>query len=99
MSLTRANALQLLGLDKDAGPECIRARYKELVKLAPPDRAPDRFAQIHTAYKQLTDPRVMAEAIVSKPEAYHDFEQLRQDLLREKRVPVGAKAWMEFLRP
>lgn len=49
---------EVLGLDPSAGEEQIRARYLELVRQFPPDRAPERFAEIRAAVDQLKDPRM-----------------------------------------
>lgn len=46
----------VLGVSADAGEAEIRARYLQLVREFPPDRAPERFAEIRAAYDQLRDP-------------------------------------------
>lgn len=45
-----------LGLPPDAGDEEIRSRYLELVRAHPPERSPQRFAEIRAAYDALRDP-------------------------------------------
>ena len=47
---------EILGLTKDAGAEAIRQRYLQLVRQNPPERCPERFAEIHAAYEQLKNP-------------------------------------------
>ena len=46
----------VLGLPRDAGEADVRKRYLELVRRHPPDRAPERFAEIRAAYEALRDP-------------------------------------------
>lgn len=48
--------LVTLGLSPDSGDEAIRSRYLELVRAYPPERAPQRFAEIRAAYEALRDP-------------------------------------------
>lgn len=45
----------VFGLDASADEDAIRQRYLQLVRENPPERAPDRFAEIHAAYEQLRD--------------------------------------------
>lgn len=55
-SLAIMDPLARLGLEAGATPEQIRARYLELVKQHPPERDPDRFAEINAAYKMAENP-------------------------------------------
>ena len=45
----------VLDLEPDAGDEAIRARYLELVRKYPPERAPDRFRAVREAYELVRD--------------------------------------------
>ena len=47
----------VLNLSATASAQEVRARYLELAQQFPPDSAPDRFAEIRTAYDELSDPR------------------------------------------
>jgi curved DNA-binding protein CbpA len=47
---------ELLGLGREASEAEIRARYLALVREFPPDRAPERFAEIRAAFEKLRDP-------------------------------------------
>ena len=44
----------ILGLDSNADGPAIRQRYLALVRQFTPDQAPERFAEIHSAYEQLS---------------------------------------------
>lgn len=55
-----ASTYAVLGLDLDATAEQVRAAYLALVQKFPPDREPQRFAQIHQAYEWLSDPLAYA---------------------------------------
>jgi DnaJ-class molecular chaperone len=50
------NAFDILGLPANADDAQIRQRYLELVREFPPDRAPERFAEIREAFDALKDP-------------------------------------------
>jgi curved DNA-binding protein CbpA len=47
----------VLGVADDAGDGEIRRRYLALVRDFPPDRAPERFQELRTAYEALSDER------------------------------------------
>ena len=46
----------ILGISPDADEAALRRRYLELVRQNPPEKCPDRFAEIREAYEQLKDP-------------------------------------------
>lgn len=51
-----SDPFEILGLTPQASEDEIRARYLELVREYPPDRAPERFASVRSAYDELRDP-------------------------------------------
>lgn len=51
-----ADPYAILDLSPQASEAEIRARYLRLVREFPPDRAPERFAEIRAAYDELRDP-------------------------------------------
>ena len=51
-----SDAWSVLNLNPSASDEAIRRRYLELVREFPPERAPQRFAEIRKAYDELRDP-------------------------------------------
>lgn len=84
---------ETLGLGPEAGETEIRRRYLELVREFPPDRAPERFAEVHAAYEALRDPARRLETQLFTWETKHDsLEALAADLrgrLRRVRLPVA----------
>jgi curved DNA-binding protein CbpA len=46
---------QILELPPDSDDEAIRRRYLELVRRFPPERHPEKFAAIRSAYESLRD--------------------------------------------
>jgi len=52
------SAHETLGVSSNADEAEIRGRYLQLVREFPPDRAPERFAEIRAAYDELRDPSV-----------------------------------------
>jgi len=53
---------ETLGLPRGCDEADVRRRYLELVRQYPPDRAPERFTEIHQAYEKLRDPVVRVES-------------------------------------
>lgn len=85
-----AEPSEILGLDPNANEEQIRKRYLELVRQFPPDREPNRFAEIHAAYNELRDPiKRMRKRItgIALPET---IDQIAADFhrrqLKDKRI-------------
>jgi curved DNA-binding protein CbpA len=83
---------ETLGLGPDADEAEVRRRYLELVREFPPDRAPERFTEIHAAYEALRDPARRLHTQLFHPETRSDsLEGLATDLrvrLRRARLPV-----------
>jgi curved DNA-binding protein CbpA len=83
---------RVLELTPDAGENEIRRRYLELVRLFPPDQAPERFAEIHAAYAALRDPATrLSEQLFGLEPKGSSFESIAADLyarLRDLRLPV-----------
>jgi curved DNA-binding protein CbpA len=55
------NAYEVLGVSPTADEAEIRNRYLQLVREFPPDRAPERFAEIRAAFDELRNPLVQLE--------------------------------------
>jgi len=82
-----------LGLSPSAGETEIRRRYLELVRQFPPDRAPERFAEIRAAYDALRDPVRRLEARIFEPQSPTDsLEMIGEELrgrLKAARFPIS----------
>jgi curved DNA-binding protein CbpA len=50
-----ADPYEVLGIPPDADDEAIRRRYLQLVREFPPERHPEKFAEIRRAYDDLKD--------------------------------------------
>lgn len=68
MSSTESNPHFVLGLSSDATEAELRARYLELVKAFPPERAPDKFREIRAAYEAASDPLTLAMTLIEPPD-------------------------------
>ena len=82
---------EVLGLDRTADETEIRRRYLELVREFPPDRAPERFAEIRAAYDEARDPTRLLESRIFTMDARDSFDAFRKDLrdrLRSAPVPL-----------
>lgn len=55
------SASEILGVAPSADAAEIRSRYLELVREFPPDRAPERFAEIRAAFDELRNPIVQMQ--------------------------------------
>jgi curved DNA-binding protein CbpA len=85
---------EVLGLPRHADEEATRRRYLELVRQFPPDRAPERFAEVRAAYDQVRDPARRLEAQIFGTSTADTIEAIAADLrarLRERldRVPAN----------
>ncbi|HEV3005148.1 MAG TPA: J domain-containing protein [Pirellulales bacterium] len=82
-----------LGLAHDADDATIRARYLQLVREFPPDRAPERFAAVRAAYDELRDPVSRLEKQIFYLSSGDSLAALTSDLrqcLRTARLPLDA---------
>jgi len=59
--------LKTLGLPAGATESEIRSRYLKLVKQFPPEQSPERFREVHAAYKAAKDPLVIARQLLEPP--------------------------------
>jgi len=82
-----------LGLPPSADETEIRQRYLELVRQFPPDRAPEKFAEIRAAYDALRDPIKRLEARIFEPQSRTDsLEAIGEELrgrLKAARFPIS----------
>ena len=85
-----------LGLSPSADDVEIRKRYLELVRQFPPDRAPERFAEIRAAYDALQDPAGRLEARLFDTNSRTDSLKLIGEELRRRlktaRFPLSVLA-------
>jgi len=82
---------ETLGLSRQAGDEEIRARYLELVREFPPDRAAERFAAVRAAYEQLRDPAVRMRSLLFEAGGEESIPAMVADIrrrLRAARLPT-----------
>lgn len=84
---------QTLGLDPRATPEAIRRAYYRMVRLHPPEKDPERFKLIRSAYETLNDPKARQE--------YDALEQHGEEigqLTMEAEELMGEGEWQEAAR-
>lgn len=60
-------AREVLGVESDADARAIRRAYRKKVAAHPPDRDPEAFRKIRSAYERLTDPVASKVALLYKP--------------------------------
>ena len=85
------NPYEVLGVGPEATPDEIRQRYLALVREFPPEREPQRFAQIRAAYDQLRDPVASLERRLFNMTAIDTFDTLlaaERQRQRARRLPT-----------
>jgi preprotein translocase subunit Sec63 len=86
------NAYETLGLPSTASEAEIRSRYLQLVREFPPDRAPERFAEIRAAFDDLRNPVAQLEKRLFSLATRDSLEALQGDIvarLRTVQLPVA----------
>ena len=82
---------EILGVSHGSTEADIRRRYLELVRQHPPDRAAERFTEIHQAYEKLRDPVVRLESKLFDLESSETMADIVADVrcrLRRSRIPT-----------
>lgn len=95
------NPYDVLGIGRDADDAAVRTAYLELVKMHPPERHPEKFAEIHAAYEKLKDEerRLSYYLFDQEPPVASPFEALLEHFGRdEKRKPLTFEEMKEHLR-
>ena len=82
---------QVLGVDASADSQQIRARYLALVREHPPERNPEKFAEIRAAYDSLRDPVVRLQNRLFDLRTADTFDTLlasERQKLQRRRIPT-----------
>jgi curved DNA-binding protein CbpA len=74
-----ADPYQVLGIEPSADSEAIRKQYLALVREFPPERAPERFAEIRAAYETLRNPVTSLEVRLFDLRFTETFDKLIAD--------------------
>jgi len=85
------NPYEVLGVGPEASADEIRQRYLTLVRQFPPEREPQRFAQVRAAYDQLRDPIVSLERRLFNLTATDTFDTVQateRQRQRGRRLPT-----------
>jgi curved DNA-binding protein CbpA len=83
----------VLGVSPEADDAAIRRRYLELVRQFPPERAPDRFAEIRAAFDEVRDPLRRIERRLLSWQTQDTLGALAGDVrarLRQSRLSLDA---------
>ena len=88
---------EVLGVNRDAGEEEIRAAYVRKVKEHPPDRSPEEFERIRDAYDSLRDPRRRMRDTLLSADPFAPFVSVIDLKTRQRRF-AGPRPWMEVLK-
>jgi len=82
---------RVLGVDSNADSQQIRVRYLALVREYPPEREPEKFAEIRAAYENLRDPVVGMEKRLFDLSTADTFDALiasERQSLRQRPIPT-----------
>ncbi|MBY0457986.1 MAG: DnaJ domain-containing protein [Gemmataceae bacterium] len=74
------SAHETLGVSSTATAAEIRTRYLQLVREFPPDRAPERFAEIRAAFDELRDPGPQLERRLFSLSTNDSLDALQNEL-------------------
>ena len=86
----------ILGLELNATDEEIRKRYLELIKQYTPEKDPDRFQEITSAYEQIKTPRARIREKLFGALSVSDAEETLLSFGRA-RTPVRRRAGLKQL--
>ena len=90
----------VLGVSRGADDVTIRTRYLELVRQFPPERAPERFAEIREAYDRLRDPIVSLESRLFEVSAPFTFESIVAEARPDvRRTRLSSSLLLSLARP
>lgn len=84
---------ETLGVPSTATAAEVRSRYLQLVREFPPDRAPERFAEIRAAFDELRDPGPQLERRVLALHTNDSLDELQDELrarLNPAKLPMAA---------
>lgn len=93
---------QVLDLPPSADEALVRRRYLELVRSFPPERSPERFAEIRAAYEQLRDPVRRLEQQLFEIRPGETLEDIIADVrakLRTRRIPTDTLLSLAEINP
>lgn len=68
---------QILELEPGVSAGELRTKYLALVREFPPEKAPERFAEIHAAYERITGPMEFLENELLTPVSGETFDAVR----------------------
>ncbi|MBC8871377.1 MAG: J domain-containing protein [Planctomycetes bacterium] len=80
-----------LGLSADVDEATVRRRYLELVRENPPEKCPERFAEVREAYEQLRDPVTLLRKEIFRIRGRESLDDIIADLrsrVRAVRIPT-----------
>ena len=74
------NPYEILGVSPGSSEEAIRSAYLQKVREFPPDRAPEKFAEVRAAFDELRDPSRLREKRLQSLETTDSFAALAADI-------------------
>ena len=95
------DAFEILGVPPDADEARIRESYLRLVREFPPDRNPERFAEIRAAFDDLRNPLARIERKLFSLQTGDSLRAIDSDLrtrLLQARLPVNDLLGLTKLR-
>jgi hypothetical protein len=75
-----SNPFEILGVSPGTSEEAIRAAYLQKVREFPPDRAPEKFAEVRAAFDELRDPGRLREKRLMSLDTPDSFVALAADI-------------------
>ncbi len=94
------NPYEILGITNEPDDASVRSAYLELVRRYPPERFPDKFREINSAYNELKDEKSRLKYYIfnEDPGIKSPFEALQAHFINKKRTPPGLEKMKEYLK-
>ena len=87
---------QILGLPHDADDDAIRVRYLTLVREFPPERHPERFAEIRKAYEATKNLEDRLKRRLFEPNEHDNIPAMIEEIGGKSRPRVSLNRLLEL---
>lgn len=83
----------VLGVDPGTEADSVRQRYLKLIREFPPDRAPEKFAEIRAAFERIQNPEIRLNELLFEPPPHNNpltrIIDATIEKIRTKRLPTA----------
>lgn len=95
-----ANPYKVLGISKNVGDQEVRKAYLALVRQHPPERSPEMFQRVRSAYTELQDQRLRLRFQLFNATHGESLDEWMEELQCETATQRLSLKWIrDMLRP